>query len=38
MEWVAMSLAVLSYIFVADMMKKNKQLEARVQELENKVQ
>lgn len=38
MEWVAMSLAVLSYILVADMMKKNKQLEARVQELENKVQ
>ncbi|WP_336769657.1 hypothetical protein [Bacillus bombysepticus] len=37
MEWLAFSLAVVSFVLVTQEMDKNKKLEKRVQELEKQI-
>ncbi|GAB6455952.1 hypothetical protein bcgnr5390_12550 [Bacillus luti] len=37
MEWFAFSLAVVSFVLITQEMDKNKKLEKRVRELENKI-
>ncbi|EJQ36087.1 hypothetical protein IEE_05468 [Bacillus cereus BAG5X1-1] len=38
MEWLALCMGSLSFLLVYQEMEKNKKLEKRIQELENKIQ
>ncbi|TCW52898.1 hypothetical protein EC917_11217 [Bacillus thuringiensis] len=38
MEWLALTMGIISFLLVYQEMEKNKKLEKRIQELEDKVQ